>query len=118
SRALLTALASAGVTVEQLHPEYGPGQLEISVAPRAPVAAADQCVLARLVIQRTARQHGLTVSFAPKTVPGAMGNGCPLHFAAPRDGPNGFAGGTGPHGLTRDGEGMIGGLVALLPEAA
>ena len=117
-RALLSALASAGVEVEQLHPEYGPGQLEISMAPRSPVAAADQYVLARLVIERTARQHGLTVSFAPKTVPGAIGNGAHLHFSATRDGRSIFAGGTGPHGLTRDGEAMIGGLVAHLPEAA
>jgi glutamine synthetase len=117
-RALLAALASAGVEVEQLHPEYGPGQLEISVAPRSPVAAADQCVLARLVIERTARQHGLTVSFAPKTVPGAIGNGAHLHFSATRDGQNVFAGGDGPHGLTRDGEAMIGGLVAHLPGAS
>jgi glutamine synthetase len=117
-RALLSALASAGVAVEQLHPEYGPGQLEISMAPRSPVAAADQYVLARLVIERTARQHGLTVSFAPKTVPGAIGNGAHLHFSAARDGQNVFAGGTGPHGLTPDGAAMIGGLVAHLPEAA
>jgi glutamine synthetase len=88
------------------------------VAPRSPVAAADQYVLARLVIERTARQHGLTVSFAPLTVPGAIGNGCHLHFSAARDGQNVFAGGTGPHGLTRDGEAMIGGLVAHLPEAS
>jgi glutamine synthetase len=117
SRALLGALASAGVSVETLHPEYGPGQLEVSVAPRSPVAAADQYVLARLVIERTARQHGLTVSFAPKTVPGAIGNGCHLHFSAARDGQNVFAGGPGPHGLSRDGEAMIGGLVAHLPDA-
>lgn len=117
SRALLAALASAGVAVEQLHPEYGPGQLEISVAPRSPVAAADQYVLARLVIERTAQQHGLTVSFAPKTVPGAIGNGSHLHFSATREGRNVFAGGTGAHGLTPDGAALIGGLVAHLPGA-
>ncbi|HEY1641878.1 MAG TPA: glutamine synthetase family protein [Streptosporangiaceae bacterium] len=115
---LLDALAAAGVDVETLHPEYGPGQLEVSMAPRPPVAAVDQYVLARLVIIRTARQHGLAVSFAPLTIPGSIGNGCHVHFSAARDGQNVFAGGDGRHGMTADGEALIGGLVRQLPEAA
>jgi glutamine synthetase len=115
---LLDALAVAGVSVETLHPEYGPGQLEISMAPRAPVAAVDQYVLARLVIIRTARRHGLAVSFAPLTIPGSIGNGCHIHFSARRDGRNVFAGGDGPCGMTADGAALIAGLVRSLPEAA
>ncbi len=115
---LLDALAAAGVTVETLHPEYGPGQLEVSMAPRAPVAAVDQYVLARLIIIRTARRHGLAVSFAPLTIPGSIGNGCHVHFSAARDGRNVFAGGDGRFGMTADGAALIGGLVAALPEAA
>jgi glutamine synthetase len=115
---LLDALAAAGVSVETLHPEYGPGQLEISMAPRAPVAAVDQYVLARLVIIRTAHRHGLAVSFAPLTIPGSIGNGCHIHFSARRDGRNVFAGGDGRYGMTADGAALIGGLVRALPEAA
>jgi glutamine synthetase len=117
SRDLLDALATAGVGVETLHTEYGPGQLEVSMVPRRPVAAADQAVLARLVIQRTAQRHGRAVSFAPVTMPDAIGNGCHLHFSATSDGRNVFAGGDGPFGLTAAGSAMIGGLVAYLPEA-
>jgi glutamine synthetase len=115
---LLDALAAAGVAVETLHPEYGPGQLEVSMAPRAPVAAVDQYVLARLVIIRAARRHGLAVSFAPLTIPGSIGNGCHVHFSAARAGRNVFAGGDDRFGMTADGAALIGGLIAALPEAA
>ena len=118
SRDLLDALATAGVGVETLHPEYGPGQLEISLAPRRPVAAADQYVLARLIVQRTARRHGRAVSFAPLTLPGSIGNGCHLHISATTEGRSVFAGGDGRYGLTPAGAAMIGGLVAHLPEAS
>lgn len=117
SRDLLDALATAGVSVETLHTEYGPGQLEVSLAPRRPVAAADQAVLARLIVQRTAQRHGRAVSFAPLTIPGSIGNGCHLHFSATTEGRNVFAGGDGPFGMTAAGAAMIGGLVAHLPEA-
>ncbi len=55
SRDLLVALAESGVTVEQFHPEYAPGQLEVSVAPEDPVSAADTSVLVRTVIARGRR---------------------------------------------------------------
>lgn len=115
---LLAALGAAGVAVETLHPEYGPGQLEVSLAPRSPVAAVDQYVLTRLVTIRTAARHGLTVSFAPLTIPGSIGNGCHIHFSATSDGQNVFAGGAARYGMTAAGEAMIAGVVAHLQEAA
>ena len=51
--------AASGVGIEQLHPEYGANQFEISLSPLSPVAAADQLVLTRLIIGRVARRHGL-----------------------------------------------------------
>lgn len=55
------AATAAGIAIEQFHPEYGANQFEISLAPQPPVAAADQLVLTRLIIGRTARRHGLRV---------------------------------------------------------
>jgi len=75
-------------------------------------------VLTRLVVIRTAARHGLTVSFAPLTIPGSIGNGCHIHFSAAADGQNVFAGGDGRYGMTHAGEAMIGGVVAHLQEAA
>lgn len=79
---LLTALDAAGVPAEQLHPEYAQGQVEVALPPAPPLAAADQSQLARLVVHRVARMHGLMVSFAPVTVAGFVGNGAHIHFSA------------------------------------
>jgi glutamine synthetase len=66
-------LERVGVGVEQFHPEYGPGQMEVSLSPAVPVTAIDQYLLTRIMLRRTARRHGLQVSHAPVTVadPGA-----------------------------------------------
>ena len=48
-RDLLEAFAAQGIRVEQLHPEYAPGQFEVSVAAESPVHAADTSVLHQLV---------------------------------------------------------------------
>jgi glutamine synthetase len=115
---LIAALHSARVGVETLHPEYGPGQMEVSLAPRTPIAAVDQYILARLVVTRTAYKHGLDVSFAPMTIPDEIGNGCHIHFSASRDGKNVFAEGDGVHGLTPTAEHLLAGVVSHLQDAA
>jgi glutamine synthetase len=115
-RDLLVALAAQGVAVEQFHPEYAAGQLELSVAPADPVAAADLNVLVRQTIRAVAARHGLRVSFAPVVTAGQVGNGGHLHFSAwTAAGANVFAGGEGPHGLTATGESLLAGLLARLP---
>jgi glutamine synthetase len=113
---LLAALATQGVDVDQLHPEYSPGQFELSVGALDPVAAADRSVLVRQTIRAVARRHGLRVSFSPSVVPGSVGNGGHVHLSAWRDGASLHAGGDGPYGLTKDGEAFVAGLLReLLP---
>jgi glutamine synthetase len=114
-RDVLQALADEGVAVEQFHPEYAPGQLEISVAAADPVAAADRVVLAKHTIRAVSQVHGLRASFAPVVVAGQVGNGCHLHLSAWTEGRNLFAGGDGPHGLTRAGESILAALLDHLP---
>jgi glutamine synthetase len=112
---LLASLAAQGVAVEQLHPEYTVGQLELSIAPAEPVAAADANVLVRQTIRAVAARHGLRVSFAPVVVAGEVGNGAHLHFSV-RDANGGlFAGGTGPHAMTDRGESVLAGALERLP---
>jgi glutamine synthetase len=117
-RDLLDALAAQGVAVEQFHPEYAAGQLELTVAPTDPVTAADTVVLLRQTIRGVAARHGLRASFAPVVAVGQVGNGQHLHFSPwTRDEPerNLFAGGDGPHGLTARGESILAGLLRRLP---
>lgn len=111
-------LERVGVPVEQLHAEYGPGQFEISVAPANPLAAADMNVLVRLVISRAVRRCGFKVSFSPKPFADSIGNGAHLHLSFERGGMPLLSGGTGPHGLTREGAGILAAYVRHLPEMA
>jgi glutamine synthetase len=87
-RELALRLAAYGLTVEQIHPEYSPGQMEVSVAAADPVAAADNCVATRHAIRTAWSATGVRPSFAPLALQDGLGNGCHLHFSLWRDGRN------------------------------
>ncbi|MBO0866045.1 MAG: glutamine synthetase [Mycobacterium sp.] len=114
----VTATATAaGVGIEQLHPEYGPNQFEISLTPQPPVAAADQLVLTRIIIGRVARRYGLRVSWSPAPFAEDVGSGAHQHLSiTTTEGPL-FSGGSGPRGMTAAGESALAGLLRGLPEA-
>ena len=65
-REVVTALERQGVTVEQYHPEYAPGQFELSVAPETPTGAADTSVLVRQTIRAVGAARGWRTSYSPK----------------------------------------------------
>jgi glutamine synthetase len=120
ARDLLTALAVQGVAVDQFHPEYAAGQLEVSVSAEDPVAAADTSVLVRHTIKAVSARHGLRASFSPKVLADGVGNGGHVHLSLWRDSSddrpeNLMSGGSGTFGLTPDGEAFIAGLLAHLP---
>ena len=113
---LLAALADSGVVVEQFHPEYAPGQLELSVAAEDPVSAADTSVLVRSVIAAVGLRHGFRTSFSPKVAVPGVGNGGHVHLSLWRDGANLMAGGPDARfGLTADGEAFAAGILEHLP---
>jgi glutamine synthetase len=111
------AATAAGVGIEQFHPEYGANQFEISLSPLAPVAAADQLSLTRLIIGRAARRHGLRVSLSPVPFADSVGSGAHQHFSlTTSEGPL-FSDGTGPAGMTPAGESAVAGVIDGLPGA-
>jgi glutamine synthetase len=114
---LCERLDAAGVPVEQIHAEYGLGQFEVSLPPREPVRAADDVLLARAVIGRTCRDHGLRVTFSPLPFSGGSGNGAHMHVSLTRNGVPLLTGGALPEGLTADGAAAVAGIVRHLPEA-
>ena len=117
-RDVMAAAATAGVEIEQLHPEYGANQFEISLSPLPPVAAADQLVLTRIIIGRAARRHGLRVSLSPVPFAGSVGSGAHQHFSlATLDGQLLFSDGTETAGMTAAGESAVSGVVQGLPQA-
>lgn len=112
---VLEALDAEGVVVEQLHPEYAPGQMELSVAAAGPVEAADRLVLVKQTIRAVSQAYGLRPSFAPVVVAGRVGNGGHLHLSLWSEGTNLLAGGARLHGLTGQGESALAGLLDHLP---
>jgi glutamine synthetase len=115
SRDVLSALAEQGVAVEQFHPEYADGQLELSVAPESPVHAADTSVLVRNTIRAVGVRHGLRTSFSPKVDAAGVGNGGHVHLSLGRDERNLMAGGSGRFGLTDEATGFASGILDHLP---
>lgn len=114
-REIFAALAAESIPVEQVHPEYAPGQFEVSTAPTDPVAAADTNVLIRQTIRGVSEQYGYRVSFAPSVVAGLVGNGAHLHLSLYRDGRNLFACGPGRYGMSEEGESFLAAVLADLP---
>jgi glutamine synthetase len=114
SRDVITALGDQGLVVEQFHPEYAPGQFELSVSPEGPVEAADTSVLVRHTIRAVGQRHGYRTSFSPKVDTAGVGNGGHVHLSLWRDGQNLMAGGDRRHGLTADGESFGAGVLEHL----
>jgi glutamine synthetase len=114
-RDLVVALAEQGIEVEQFHPEYAPGQFEVSISAADPVAAADRSVLLRHTIRTLAAQHQFSCSFAPSVVAGSVGNGGHAHLSVWREGINQFAGGGRPAGLHPTAEHFMAGILQELP---
>jgi glutamine synthetase len=112
---LLRALEAQGISVEQLHPEYAPGQFEVSVGAAGPLATADRNVLARQTIRAVGERHGLRTSFSPAVIAGGVGNGMHLHMSLWDGDRNETAGGTGPYGITRRFESFLAGVLDELP---
>ena len=96
--------AANGLPLGQLHAEYGPAQVELSIAAADPVTAADRQLLARQTLRAAAQHHGLQLSFAPLPALTMAGNGWHIHTSVWRDGVNLLADGPGPWvaGILRD----------------
>jgi glutamine synthetase len=115
---VLTALVEAGVPVEQVHPEYGRGQVEIALAPRSPVQAVDDYLLTRFIVARVSRQHGLHVSYSPIADSNTATNGCHIHFSARNGDGNVFYDAAAATQMRPEGESMIAGVLGRLAESS
>jgi glutamine synthetase len=114
-RDLIDALSAERIRVDQFHPEYAEGQLEVSVAAESPVDAADTAVLVRSTIRAVGRRYNYRTSFSPKVEAEGVGNGGHVHLSVWRDGRNLMASGDRPYGLTPVGEAFAAGILNRLP---
>ncbi|HYO01109.1 MAG TPA: glutamine synthetase family protein [Mycobacterium sp.] len=116
-RDVTEAATTSGVAIEQFHPEYGANQFEISLAPTSPVSAADQLMLARIIVGRAARKHGARASLSPVPFAGSVGSGAHQHFSFKHKGVPLFSGGHGARGMRPAGEAAVAGVLSGLTEA-
>jgi glutamine synthetase len=92
--ALRDALCDVGLPPRSIEDEWGPGQLEISFAPMAGLAAADAAVLFRSAVKQVCQRRGLLASFMCRpALPNFFSSGWHLHqsLLSRADGSNAFA---------------------------
>jgi glutamine synthetase len=116
-RDVIAAASLSGVAIEQLHPEYGTNQFEISLAPQSPVASVDQLIVTKIIVSRVARRYGMRISFSPAPFVGDVGCGAHQHFSLTNAAGPLFSDGAGTQGMTSKGESAVAGLLRGLPEA-
>jgi len=86
-----SGLLGAGVPVESSNFEYGPGQIEINVAPADPMTTAHNTALYKSLVKEIAQQHGLGATFMPKPWAEQSGSGMHVHSSLSRAGAGLFA---------------------------
>ena len=84
-------LAALELPLRSFEIEFGPSQLEFTLAPRVGMAAADAMILLRSAVKQIARRHGYHATFMcrPK-LPNVMSSGWHLHQSLTRNGLNAF----------------------------
>jgi glutamine synthetase len=85
------ALAALGIELSAVHTEAGPGLLELNIAERPGLRAADDAALLKLAVKEVSASLGLRASFLAKTTAGQEGSSGHIHFSCWRDGENAFA---------------------------
>jgi glutamine synthetase len=93
---LRPALDALGVELSAIHTEAGPGLLELNIAAREGIQAADDAVYVKLAVKEVAASMGLHASFLAKTQPGQEGSSGHVHISCWADDRNAFGG--DPHG--------------------
>lgn len=109
--ALRDGLGAVGLAPRAMEDEWGPGQMEFSLSPRAGLGTADAMVLFRSAIKQICARQGLLASFMCKPLlPNFFASGWHLHVSLlDGDGDNAF---TAPDDvLSTAGRSYVGGIL-------
>jgi glutamine synthetase len=88
---LRPALEGLGVELTAIHTEAAPGLLELNLAARPALRAADDATYTKLAVKEVAAAIGLTATFLAKTAPGEEGSSGHVHLSCWHEGRNAFA---------------------------
>lgn len=79
-KALRDAIKGLGLPLRMIEPEWGPGQIEITLDPLLDMDAADAVVFLKTAVKQVAKRHGMIASFmATPGLPNAFSSGWHLH---------------------------------------
>ena len=114
---LVPAFEGLGVELEAVHTEAAPGLLELNIAARRGLQAADDAALLKFAVKETAASLGLSASFLAKTEPLEEGSSGHVHMSFWQGGENAFAPGPGED-LPEACMSAVAGLLDHLPAAS
>jgi glutamine synthetase len=115
---LVPALEAMGVELSAVHTEAGPGLLELNVAARRGVRAADDAALLKFAVKQVAASVGLRASFLAKSAPGEEGSSGHVHASLWRGEGNAFAGARASDPIPDVFASAIAGVLEHLPAAS
>jgi glutamine synthetase len=115
---LLPALEALEVELSAVHTEAGPGLLELNIAAREGLRAADDAVFVKLAVKEVASAMGLRASFLAKTQPGQEGSSGHVHLSCWANGTNVFAAQDANGELPAPLRAAIAGILEHLPAAS
>ncbi len=78
---ILSTLINAGIVIEKIHHEVGPGQYEVVLRYADALKIADHIVLTKYIIRSIAQKYHLSAIFAPKPFAKVNGSGMHLHYS-------------------------------------
>ncbi|HUG76824.1 MAG TPA: glutamine synthetase family protein [Burkholderiales bacterium] len=112
-------LEPLGLPLRSFEVEFGPSQIEFTLAPMAGIEAADAMVLFRSAVKQIARRHGYHATFMcrPK-LPNVMSSGWHLHQSLRKAGKNVFIPESDTDVLSQEGKSWLAGLLAHARGAA
>lgn len=116
-RGLIQMCEQMGMSLEGLHEETGPGQLEAALTVDHALAAADNAALFKTFAKVLAEKQGRTATFMAKWHQDYSGQGGHIHISLKdRNGHNAFYDASQPHNISRTMRHFIGGLQQLMPQ--
>ena len=115
---LVPALEGLGIELEAVHTEAGPGLLELNIAARSGLRAADDAAFVKFAVKDVAAALGLRASFLAKTMPLEEGSSGHVHLSLWRDGTNAFAPTAPADDVTPVAAAAIAGMLDHLPAAS
>ena len=77
----LEACLTANIQISGTNAEVAPNQWEFQIGPSEGIAAADQLLMARYLLERIAEKHGLFICYEPKPFSKYNGSGCHANFS-------------------------------------